>query len=197
MRELLSLAAESDAVVVGPGLSGAPGAAALAAKLFSQVRTPMVVDADALNALSASGPAKAAGARVLTPHPGEAARLLKTDVEGVQGDRFAAAKALSKKWNAVALLKGARSVISDGKTAFVNPTGGPSLATAGTGDVLAGVTGAFLAQGLTSLDAALAAAYVHGLAGDLAGAETGALSTVATDVAARIGAAIRSLQEQV
>jgi len=197
VRELLSLAGESDAVVLGPGLSRAPGAASLASKLYQQVKCPMVVDADALNAMAAKGPSKAAGPRVVTPHPGEAARLLKTTVDGVQGDRFAAAKALSKKWNAIALLKGARSVVSDGKTAFVNPTGGPSLATAGTGDVLAGVTGAFLAQGLAPLDAALAAAYVHGLAGDLAGAEAGPLSTVASDVAARIGAAMRSLQEQV
>ena len=104
---------------------------------------------------------------IITPHPLEAARLLKTDAVSIQQDRIGSAKALARKFNAIAVLKGSGTIIAkpDGQFA-VNPTGNPGLATAGTGDVLTGMTGAFLAQGWRPFEAALGAVWLHGKAAD-------------------------------
>jgi NAD(P)H-hydrate epimerase len=107
---------------------------------------------------------------VITPHPGEAARLLGTDTKTVEADRLAAARSLAAQTRTVVVLKGARTIVCDGTLGddfcSINPTGGPALATGGSGDVLAGVIGALLAQGLSAVDAARAGVYVHGRAGD-------------------------------
>jgi NAD(P)H-hydrate epimerase len=132
------------------------------------------------------------GSLVLTPHPGEAAHLLGCEVPDVQADRIGSARRLAARSGAVVLLKGARSVIAspDGEV-WINPTGGPGLGTGGTGDVLAGLVGALLAQGLAPLAAAKLGAYLHGLAGDLGPAAGG----LAGEVAARIPAARQALIE--
>jgi NAD(P)H-hydrate epimerase len=146
---------------------------------------PCVLDADGLNAVdgqldmlkSAKCPL------ILTPHPGEMARLLGKTTAEIQSDRLGAARALASGAGAVAVLKGARTVIAlpDG-TAFVNPTGNPGMATAGSGDVLSGICGALLAQGLKPPDAAVAAVYAHGLAGDLIARRTGLMGLNASDL---------------
>jgi NAD(P)H-hydrate epimerase len=193
---VLELAAARDALVVGPGLGTDPDAAALVLSLVSATSRPLILDADALTAL-ASDPARLrerAAPTILTPHPGELARLVGGTAAEVQADRIGAARRAAKETGAIVVLKGARTIVArpSGEIA-VNPTGGPALATGGTGDVLAGVVGSLVAQGLGAFDAARLAVYVHGLAGDLlaeGGIDRGHL---AREVAGALPAAFRRL----
>ena len=159
---------EADAVVCGPGL-GLHGNAGLTLDrvLAARAGKPLVLDADALNLLAPLASERSAAGAVLTPHPGEAARLLGTDVAGVQRDRQAAAMALAERAAAVVVLKGAGSVVTDGARCYVNRSGNSGLASGGTGDVLAGLLGALLAQGMGPFDAACLAVHLHGAAADL------------------------------
>ena len=145
-----------DALVIGPGIPRGPETGELLLELLSRAGRPAVLDADALNAL-ADGPARLAGTGaplLLTPHPGEMARLCGTDVDEVQADRLGVATRGADAWGATVLLKGARTVVATrGAPAAVIPTGNPGLATGGTGDVLAGLCGALLAGGLPPSDA--------------------------------------------
>ncbi len=181
-----------DALVLGPGLGQTPGSVELARTLLSHARVPAVVDADALNAFAGQLESlRSDSPRVLTPHPGEAARLLGCTSAEIQQDRPAAARALAARSGAIAILKGARSVIAAPDGALcVNPTGGPGLAAGGSGDVLAGLVGALLGQGLSAWDAARVGAYLHGSAGEL-GPKLGGL---ASELAARIPEAWRALE---
>lgn len=171
------LATRMKAMAIGPGIPTGPGMSALVRDLCSTLALPMVVDADALNLLGVEHRAVLAlapAARILTPHPGEAARLLGLSTEAVQDARLSSARTLARKTNAIVVLKGARTLIAqpDG-TVFINPTANPALATAGSGDVLTGVITALLAQGLDAIDAALAGVFVHGVAGETAAERMG------------------------
>jgi NAD(P)H-hydrate epimerase len=192
--ELLREAAARDALVLGPGLGQAEGAAALARALAAGAAVPAVVDADALNAFAgALESLRARAPRVLTPHPGEAARLLGSDPGAVQADRAGAARALAAGARAVVVLKGARTVLANPEGELsINPTGGPGLAAGGSGDVLSGVLGALLARGLPAWDAARLGVYLHGLAGDLGPLQGG----LASELAGRIPAAWQRLGEE-
>ncbi len=154
-------------------------------------RGPLVLDADALNALAGvPEPLELRdGFSVLTPHPGEASRLLGREIPRDEAGRIQAALELSSRSDATVVLKGHRSVIASGSSVFVNTTGNPGMATAGSGDVLAGIAVAYLAASaavkradFTLLDALRAAVYVHGLAGDLAAAELGERGVIASDL---------------
>ncbi len=167
-NQLMGVLAQASVLVVGPGL----GQAAWGRSLLSaaaQAKMPQVWDADALNLLSNAGLALASGS-VLTPHPGEAARLLGVSTEQVQADRPAAARALVKKYSVVCVLKGAGTLVAglNGELAMCNH-GHPAMATAGLGDVLAGVIGALLAQGMSAFDAACLAVWLHARAGEQQG----------------------------
>ncbi len=166
LESLRAAVATRDVLVIGPGVGRAPATVEVVRALLAATRAPAVVDADALNAFEGDAAGlRGPGARVLTPHPGELARLLGQSTEAVQADRVGAARELARRSGAVVLHKGARSVIAhpDGLVR-INPTGGPGLATGGTGDVLAGVVGALLAAGLTPFDAAALGAWLHGAA---------------------------------
>ncbi len=183
---LAALAASMRALAIGPGIPTGPGMRALVAELVGRSPLPMVVDADALNLLGTDagkllGPAPAA--RVLTPHPGEMARLLGTTAGEVQRARVAAARRLAGETGAVVVLKGARTLtaLPDG-TVHINPTANPALGTAGAGDVLTGVIGALLAQGVAAPEAARLGVLVHGLAGDRASAAIGGIGMTAGDL---------------
>jgi NAD(P)H-hydrate epimerase len=182
--ELLRQLSTRSALVLGPGLGLPASASELVRRAVVDSPVPVVIDADGLNAVGTGLEALQGGAAtVLTPHPGEAARLLGQDVASVQADRPAAVRALAARSGGVAVLKGARSLISDPEgSVWINPTGGPGLGTGGTGDVLAGVIGALLAQGLAPWRAAVLGTYLHGAAGDR-GPSAGGL---AREVAARI-----------
>lgn len=184
----------ADAVVLGPGAGRDPATSAWIRSTLAALEIPTVLDADGLAAFVGRPLVAGAGGLVLTPHAGECARLLGPDDPRPDTDRLGAARALAARTGAVTLLKGAGTLVAtaDGRVT-VNPTGGPELATAGTGDVLAGLIGALLARGCTPRDAAVAGAYVHGLAGDRAGAVLGEGATAA-DVAAAIPAAIAEVR---
>ncbi|WP_321834867.1 NAD(P)H-hydrate dehydratase [Pseudomonas kulmbachensis] len=167
-NQLMGVLAQASVVVVGPGLGQGPWGRSLLSAA-AQAKMPQVWDADALNLLSNSGIELAPGS-VITPHPGEAARLLGISTEQVQADRPAAARALVKKYSVVCVLKGAGSLVAGlaGELAICND-GHPAMATAGLGDVLAGVIGALLAQGMNAFDAACLAVWLHARAGEQQG----------------------------
>jgi len=143
-----------------------------------------LLDADGLNAFEAFPELLGRGnaPRVLTPHPGEAARLLKTLPTDIQADRTAAAKELAERFLSVAVLKGHRTVVADGKQVYINKTGNPGMATGGSGDVLAGMIGALIGQQMSPFDAACLATQLHGKAGDIAAKKIGQVSLMATDM---------------
>ena len=192
VRRMLAAAAVSDVIALGPGLAvGTPQQNLIRAAL-EQTR-PLVLDADGLNnlALLAGWPALRRCPLVLTPHPGEFARLTGRAVEEIQGGREDAAVAAAREWAAagspesaplVCALKGAGTVVTDGRKVYVNDTGNPGMATGGSGDVLTGLAAALLAQGLAPFAAAALAAWVHGRAGDLAAERLGQTSLIATDL---------------
>ncbi len=186
------------AVAIGPGLGREDETAALIRRVVAESPVPVVVDADALNAFpGGAGLDRRRAAAVLTPHAGEFARLTGVGVEEVAADRVGHVRKAASAFDAIVLLKGPRTVVAtpDGR-AFVEPTGGPALATGGTGDVLTGAVGAWLARGVDPVDAAVGAAYVHGLAGDMAGTDLGE-GTTAEDVAERLPAAVLAVREGV
>ena len=169
-----ALAARMQAIAIGPGIPTGAGMRLVVRDLAARLPMPMVIDADGLNALGTDAAGLLAGApapRVLTPHPGEMGRLVGKSIADVQADRVGEARALASSARAVVVLKGARTVIAapDGRV-FINPIACGALATAGSGDVLCGVTGALLARRMDPLTAVQVAVYVHGRAGeDLAG----------------------------
>ncbi|HEX4454397.1 MAG TPA: NAD(P)H-hydrate dehydratase [Kofleriaceae bacterium] len=192
--DLGSVLERKAAILIGPGL----GTSAEAQRWVDQVLAcgvPAVLDADALRDPAAI--AKAAGPIVITPHPGEAARLLGTTADAIEADRFAAARALAAKTRAVVVLKGARTIVCDGTLrddfCSINPTGGPSLGTGGSGDVLAGAIAALLAQQLSPHDAARAAVFVHGRAGDNLANIHGERGVVSSDLPLAIAGALREI----
>lgn len=169
LEAIVELAEARDVVAFGPGIGQAPETRALAHGLAAKVGVPMVMDADALNAFARDVSALSArpAATVLTPHPGEAARLLASSPSEVNRDRVGAARELSARSGAVVVLKGAATVCAEpGGRVVVNPTGGPVLASGGTGDVLTGVVAALIGQGLAPFAAAATAVWWHGRAGD-------------------------------
>jgi NAD(P)H-hydrate epimerase len=184
--------AEADALVFGPGIPRGTETAPAIRQLLDRRPLPTVIDADGLNAL-ADHPGLVAGIAehapiVLTPHPGEMARLVGATVEDVQADRVGIARRKAQEWGCVVVLKGARTVVADpaGPVAVIS-TGNPGMATGGTGDVLAGLVGALLAGGLRPREAARVGAWVHGRAGDLAAARHGERGMIAGDLGEAIG----------
>jgi NAD(P)H-hydrate epimerase len=193
---LLELLKTRDALAIGPGLGMGPETIFLARQLFAEATVPSVFDADALNALVAAPPSqlKPAAERVLTPHPGEFARLMNSDWPDLAPRRVAAAREVAGRLAATVLLKGASSLIVDPEgNLAVNPTGNPGMGTAGAGDVLTGIVGALLARGSAAPDAARAAAWWHGFAGDLASEALGEPSLVAGDLVDHLGLAWRAV----
>lgn len=180
---LREIATSATAVGVGPGLGQSDDLAEVVCGLYRDLPQPAVFDADALNLLARTPfafgePPK--GPRILTPHPGEFARLIGQSLSGVAAQE--SADELARRSGAVVLLKGHRTYITDGRRAAENATGNPGMATGGTGDVLTGLVVALLCQGLPPWEAARCGAQVHGLAGDLAAAELGQVSLIASDL---------------
>jgi NAD(P)H-hydrate epimerase len=188
---------KADVIAVGPGLGQSPGTAAFVHALVERAGVPLVLDADALNAFSGE-PDRLAGRDgvdvIITPHPGEMARLLNASIEAVQHDRLKHARDFAVQHRLHVALKGHRTVIAgpEGRT-FVNLTGNAGMATGGTGDILTGMIAAWFAQLLDAEAATKLAVYLHGSAGDLAEADEGEVSLTAGDLASRIGDAILEL----
>jgi hydroxyethylthiazole kinase-like uncharacterized protein yjeF len=195
---LNGLAQRAQAIAIGPGIPTGDGMRAAVRRLATEAPRPMVLDADALNALGTDAPsvlAPAPAPRVLTPHPAEMGRLTGLSTADVQADRLAVARRLAAGARAVVVLKGARTVIAapDGR-AFVSPIACASLATAGSGDVLCGVVGALLAGGADPLAAAQIGVFVHGLAGEALSVDLGD-GVAAGDLPVAIASVIARLQQ--
>lgn len=184
------------AIAIGPGLGDEIKNGNLIKKIIFTSDKPVVIDADGLNLLQDDpGVMKDARAKlIITPHPGEAARLLNCSSSEINGNRQASAKELAAVTGAVTVLKGAGSVVAtpDGKT-YINTTGNPGMATGGSGDVLTGVIAALAGQGLSPEPSATAGVFLHGLAGDLASGRTGEYGLIASDIADMIALAVKSI----
>jgi len=183
----------ADAIGVGPGITRQVGP--FLRRFLKGLAPPIVIDADALNLVAEQPDMLAAhnAPRVLTPHPGEAARLLGRTIPSDMKGRLEAAEALADKFHAVVVLKGAGTVVTDGDRYYINRTGNPGMACGGSGDVLTGLIAARLAWKMDPLDAAMQAVHVHGRAGDLAAAAVGEASMIATDLIANLPAAMVEL----
>ena len=188
---------KADVIAVGPGIGLDPSTAAFVQALVERSGVPLVLDADALGAFTEE-PERLVGRDgvdvIITPHPGEMARLRDTTVEAIQKDRLNVARDFAAAHKLHVVLKGHRTVIAGPENrAFLNLTGNPGMATGGTGDVLAGMLGAWFAQLLDAEAACKIAVYLHGAAGDLAEADEGEVSLIAGDLVGRIGDAILEL----
>ena len=195
-KKINDFAKDASVLIIGPGLGRNKSTQALARKIIPQINKPMVIDADGINALAGNLnllKAKGLGLKaVLTPHPGEMARLLGISVNSVQNKRKETACRFAKNYKLTIVLKGHNTVVADFKgNLYVNKTGNPGMATAGCGDVLTGMIGAFLGQGLEAFAAAKYGVYLHGLAGDLAAKEKTQISLIASDIIAKIPEAIQ------
>ncbi len=193
-ERILALAERKDGVALGPGLSLDPETQRLIRELVTTLDKPMVIDADAVTALAGHIELleKARAPLLLTPHPGEMARLVGLSVREVEGDRIGIVQRVCQDHHVYLALKGARTVVGspDGRI-FLNPTGNVGMATGGSGDVLTGVVGGLLVQGMGPLEALQGGVYLHGLAGDLARDRRGEVGLIAGDLLEHLPQAIR------
>jgi len=196
LKDLPHMLDTISAVVVGPGLSQNADTVSFVLDLFDLINKPCVVDADGLNSLSQKKDALGKPARnfVLTPHPKELSRLMGNTTAEISADRIGHCLRAARFFDCVVVLKGAYSVIAspDGKV-YINPTGNSGMSTAGAGDVLSGIIGGLLAQGLEPLDAACAGVYLHGKAGDIAASNIGKTGLVAGDITAAVPLALTAI----
>jgi ADP-dependent NAD(P)H-hydrate dehydratase len=184
LPELLELVRRNSVAEFGPGLGQSAELGNVLASILEQTATPLVLDADALNVLAGrlGSLRKHSGPIVLTPHPGEFARLLHCDIPSVQARRQELAAEFARTHGVVVVLKGHGTIVTDGQRVYVNTTGNPGMATGGTGDVLGGLIAALMGQALETFAAAQLAVYLHGLAGDLAREQLGEASLIASDL---------------
>jgi ADP-dependent NAD(P)H-hydrate dehydratase len=196
-QKIAELATHCTAIGCGPGMQRTADIDLLVSSLYRETPLPMIVDADALNSLSTQREILPThvGTRIVTPHPGEFARLIgiaKLD----PNERMDQATELAKQCNIVVVLKGHHTIVTDGDQAYVNDTGNPGMATGGCGDVLTGIITALVGQKLTAFEAAQLGVYVHGLAGDLAAAANGQTSLIASDLVRFLPEAFKRLNYQ-
>ena len=185
IHAVLEAAGQNDAVAFGPGVGISGALRSILEKLLDQPNLRLVIDADGLNNLAGlkNWPARLKAKLILTPHPGEMKRLWSGLLrEELPTERQEQALQLAQRTNTIVVLKGAGTVVTDGEKVYINKTGNPGMATAGSGDVLTGVITALLGQGLSDFDAAVLGVYVHGLAGDIAAGKIGRVSLIATDI---------------
>ncbi len=200
---LRTLVEACDVLAVGPGLTTVEDTSALVREIIASTGHPVVLDADGLNAFAGRADELNGASRVLilTPHPGEMARLLrrqdgsKMTAADVQDDRVGVARSFAAERSCYLVLKGHRTVIAEpGGEVWINPTGNPGMASGGSGDVLTGVLAGLLAQGLSPLESCLLGVYLHGLAGDLAASARGETSLIARDIIAHLSEAFLHLE---
>jgi NAD(P)H-hydrate epimerase len=184
LKRLRQAAEGMTSLAIGPGWGRSRGLGQAALALYRDLPQPMVIDADALNALAECREALSthAGPRVLTPHPGEFARLTGLSTESIQSDREAAAERFATDNGIVLVLKGPGTIVCDGARLYVNTTGNSGMATGGTGDVLTGLIAALLAQGMPAFEAAQLGVWLHGRAGDLAAEALSQPGLIASDL---------------
>jgi NAD(P)H-hydrate epimerase len=189
VERALELAGDRSAVALGPGIGESPEVTSFVREVIKQCPAPLVIDADGINAVATDPDilAEAKSEIILTPHPGEMARLLDTDTKSVLADRFGCCLSFAAKYKTVVVMKGAHSliVLPDGRVR-INLTGNPGMASGGTGDVLTGIILGLLCQGADTEQAAVLGTYLHGHAGDMAADELGEEGIIARDLIERI-----------
>jgi ADP-dependent NAD(P)H-hydrate dehydratase len=190
--DLLALMKENDVLAIGPGLGRGAGIPQVVGQLLTYAEIPVVLDADGLNAIVGQiyRITNRKATSILTPHPGEFARLLGADIATVQANRQELAQRFAFEHRLILVLKGHGTLVTDGHRLYVNSTGNPGMATGGTGDVLTGLIAALVGQGLEAFAAAQLGVYLHGLAGDLACEALGEMSLLASDLLVYLPAAI-------
>jgi NAD(P)H-hydrate epimerase len=195
-EEMRAVMEPASAAAIGPGMGKSEGALRTLRLLIDGAKVPVVFDADALNLLAAKALdlKKLRRDAVLTPHPGEMARLCGRTREDVQADRQGVAAGYAREHGVILVLKGAATIVTDGDRFFINTTGSHGLARGGTGDVLTGIIAALLAQQMAPFDAAVLAVHAHGLAGDLAQERLGAMGMTADDVVESLPEAWKKLE---
>ncbi len=176
---------------IGPGFGTSTVAQNIVTQLYRDEQIPLVVDADGLNclAISATNLSVHSGPRILTPHPGEFARLIGSDIATVQGNREELAVQFAQEHDVILVLKGHRTVVTNGNQIYINTTGNSGMSTGGTGDVLTGLTTALLAQKMPPFEAAQLAVYLHGLSGDIAAKKMSQPGLIASDLPRFLGKA--------
>ena len=193
---ILELCSRKSAMALGPGLSMNGETVKLVQKLVRSVNLPMVIDADGLSALGGKLDLirKSQKEMILTPHPGEMARLFGMPIQEIQQNRVQVARDFAQRHGVILILKGARSLVASGEgEVFINPTGNPGMASGGMGDILTGMIGGFLAQGLPALEAAKLGVYLHGLSGDFVAHLKGQRGMAAMDLAEEAPRVLRAL----
>jgi ADP-dependent NAD(P)H-hydrate dehydratase len=194
---VLHQAKQADAIAMGPGLGAGLAVADLVFRLLQASRLPIVLDADGLSVLKSYPQAvERAAPTILTPHPGEFARMLGVPTAEVQANREKLAVEFAGKSNVILVLKGAGTLVTDGRRLYVNRTGNPGMATGGSGDVLTGFIAALLGQRMEPFAAAQLGVHLHGLAGDLARDDVGEDGMIATDLLAHLPKAIVRYRSQ-
>jgi hydroxyethylthiazole kinase-like uncharacterized protein yjeF len=196
VNSVIDTIADNDVVAFGPGVGIARGVSVVLAVMLEQKGVKLVIDADGLNNLARmkDWPSKCMAEIILTPHPVEMKRLWEGLFRtAMPSGRAEQAVQLSQKTNAVVVLKGAATVVTDGEQVYVNNTGNPGMATAGSGDVLTGMTASLYGQGFGAFDAAVLGVYTHGLAGDIAAKKHGEASLIATDIIETLAQAFKKL----
>ncbi|NLM43269.1 MAG: NAD(P)H-hydrate dehydratase [Clostridiales bacterium] len=185
IEEILSTSEKASVLLMGPGIRNNPHTKEVVSEVITKCHKPLILDADGLNAICQIPEVllERPEETIITPHPGEMARLLNTSTVEVQNNRLETAESFAKKYNVHVVLKGHRTIIASplGET-WINTTGNPGMATAGSGDVLGGVIASFIAQGMEPMKAAISGVYIHGAAGDRAAEKYGQWGMVATDI---------------
>ena len=195
-KELLNFSEKCNCVGIGPGISRNKETEKLVRNLLVKIDKGIVLDADGINALIGSLDTlkKVKSPLVMTPHPGELARLIEKSVEEVQANRKDIALKFAGEYNTVLVLKGRGTVVTNPKgDIYINETGNSGMATAGSGDVLTGMISSFMGQGVEPFEAAILGVYFHGIAGDIAAREKGHLSLIATDLLNKLPEALKVL----
>lgn len=195
LADILEFSQKVEVVALGPGLSQHIETQNLIVRLVKKIKKPLVIDADGLNALSKDVSVLKNHKKdiIITPHPGEMARLLRKTTDYIQANRKKVAKDFSLRYNLTTVLKGHNTVVASrrGET-WVNTAGNPGMATAGSGDVLTGIIASLVGQGIKPFLAAKLGVYLHGLSGDLAAKEKGQISLIATDILKKLPAVFKS-----
>ena len=187
-----------DAVLIGPGISLNPETKKFVKKIITEINKKLIIDADALKIISENIDIlkKLKVNPVLTPHPGEMKYLTGLEISYIQKNRIKIAKNFANQYNVVLVLKGYRTIVTNGENTYVNLTGNPGMATAGSGDVLAGIIGSFLAQGEDEFISAKYGVFIHGLAGDIAVKDKGEISLIASDIIEKLPIVFKYLKRK-
>ncbi|MCX7705159.1 MAG: NAD(P)H-hydrate dehydratase [bacterium] len=198
LENCLSFIEKVDGIVIGPGISTEAGTELFFKTLLPDIQKPVVIDADGLKLLAKNLDILHSNEKkiILTPHPGEMSYLTGLSIPEIQANRKKIAAEFAKKFNLIVVLKGYKTVVTDGKKIYINATGNPGMATAGSGDVLSGIIGGLLVQGFSLWESATLGVYLHGLAGDMAAKEIGEYSLIAGDIIDFLPQAIKKIEKK-